>query len=123
MIGERIKTARKMRGLTQTMLSDLIGLSQSAVSEWESGRTDPTTDSLLSLATSLNVSFEWLATGRGQPEYHEQTATSTRQPAVPYGTDPDLGELTAYLSTLNSSKRQALVVFLRALVSLLRAWR
>lgn len=40
--GDDIKRARKKRGLTQRALGDLMGVSVTAVSKWESGQTTPT---------------------------------------------------------------------------------
>ena len=44
MIGHRIREARKQRGYNQQWLAEQIGVSQPSVSDWESGRNDPTMD-------------------------------------------------------------------------------
>lgn len=62
----RIKLARRKIGLSQQALANALGVTRSSVSNWEA--TDggaPTIANLSKLATMAQVSFEWLATGRG----------------------------------------------------------
>lgn len=66
MIGSRIRQARKALGLSQQSLADMVGVNQSAISGWERGDSDPTTDNMAATAIVLSVEFEWLATGRGE---------------------------------------------------------
>lgn len=54
-IGDRIKTARQARGLTQKELAKLCYSSQPAVAEWEAGRRIPKTDTLQRIADALRV--------------------------------------------------------------------
>ncbi|WP_333700282.1 helix-turn-helix transcriptional regulator, partial [Rivihabitans pingtungensis] len=55
MIGHRIREARKQRGYNQQWLAEQIGVSQPSVSDWESGRNDPTMDNLAMAARVLDV--------------------------------------------------------------------
>jgi phage repressor protein C with HTH and peptisase S24 domain len=64
-LGFRIATARKAAGYNQTELGEAIGLTRSAVSQWESETTEPATDNLRSIAVKTGADFDWLATGRG----------------------------------------------------------
>lgn len=66
MLGTRIKEARKYRGRSQKWLSIETNVTQTSVSDWESNNTTPTVTNLATVATVLEVSFEWLATGRGE---------------------------------------------------------
>ncbi len=59
-----IKTRREKR-LSQQALADLIGVSRSALAQWETDMSRPSLDNLRKIAEILDVSFEWLATGRG----------------------------------------------------------
>lgn len=64
----RIRSARRRANLSQAELAERMGLHRSAVSQWELvDGTMPSLDNLARLAITLNVSFEWLATGRGEP--------------------------------------------------------
>lgn len=86
MIGHRIREARKIRGYNQQWLAEQVGVSQPSVSDWESGRNDPTMDNLAMAARVLNVHIEWLATGRGQRDYIETAplASVCQDPAEAY---------------------------------------
>lgn len=63
LIGERIRLARKVKGLNQADLAAMIGVTQPAVANWESGVHDPRRLLLAKLATVLDVSLDWLAAG------------------------------------------------------------
>lgn len=55
-IGERIRIFREKRGLSQHELGNIIGVSNSRVSNWEQGINRPNSDILAELCTALNVS-------------------------------------------------------------------
>jgi phage repressor protein C with HTH and peptisase S24 domain len=67
-IGKRIAYARDQAGLTQTALGKQLGLTRSAVSQWESEDTEPSAENLRAIAVATNVNYDWLATGRGSPQ-------------------------------------------------------
>lgn len=54
-IGDKIRTMRKSRGWTQGQLADLVGVSESAVGMWESGRRRPGDSAIEALADVFNV--------------------------------------------------------------------
>ncbi len=62
-IGERIRQARKARGLSQADLAKRLGVSQPSVANWESGVHDPRRLVLAKLADSLQTPLDWLAAG------------------------------------------------------------
>ena len=62
-IGTRIRAARRDRGLTQDELADQVGVSRSAVAQWETGRTGQVTANLSRIAAALEVSVEYLMAG------------------------------------------------------------
>ncbi len=55
-IGIRIRKYRELRGLSQKELSDLIGVSNSRVSNWEQGINRPNADIISDLCKALDVS-------------------------------------------------------------------
>ena len=61
-IGERIKEARKVKGLSQEKLADKLGVSFQAVSSWETGKFIPDSDHLPALAKVLDLSLDALFT-------------------------------------------------------------
>ncbi len=62
-IGRRIRTARQERGLTQEALAAAIGVSRSAVAQWETGRAGQLTTHLAAIASALEVGVEVLMHG------------------------------------------------------------
>ncbi|MDZ3799738.1 MAG: helix-turn-helix transcriptional regulator [Xanthomonadales bacterium] len=66
-ISLRIRQARRKAKLSQQFLGDTLGVQRSAVSNWESNRSiNPSLQNLIGIAIATDVSFEWLATGRGK---------------------------------------------------------
>ena len=63
-IGARIRAERRDRGLTQDELARRIGVSRSAVAQWETGRTGQITGNLSRIAAALEVSVEFLVYGQ-----------------------------------------------------------
>jgi len=65
---ERIREARRLTGLTQETLAAELGISRSAVAQWEMAEgTAPSVENLIALARRSGLHFEYLATGRGEP--------------------------------------------------------
>lgn len=55
-----IKRARKMRGLTQEDLAEMIGLKRAIVSKYESGAVSPSADMLRKMSEALGVTVDYL---------------------------------------------------------------
>ena len=61
--GQRIRTARLARGLTQADLARLVGVSRSAVAQWETDRAGQIRGNLARIATALGVSIGHIVSG------------------------------------------------------------
>ena len=57
---EKLKELRSSRGLTQAELAEVLFVSRTAVSKWESGRGYPNIDSLLALSAFFSVPVDEL---------------------------------------------------------------
>jgi transcriptional regulator with XRE-family HTH domain len=55
-----IKTLREKNGITQDQLAERLMLTRQAVSRWETGETQPNTDTLKLLSKEFNVSINTL---------------------------------------------------------------
>lgn len=64
LIGQRVREARTAAGMTQPVLAALVGMSQAAISELETGAST-TTGYTARLAAALGVVALWIETGRG----------------------------------------------------------
>jgi transcriptional regulator with XRE-family HTH domain len=62
-IGGRIRDVRRERGLTQEQLAQAVGVSRSAVAQWETGRAGQVIGNLTRIADILGVRVEFLAHG------------------------------------------------------------
>jgi len=69
-IGERIRATRQERRITQEELATAVGVSRSAVAQWETGRSGQITGNLARIAQVLGVGVEFLMQGgpSGIPE-------------------------------------------------------
>lgn len=57
---EKLKELRNSKGLTQAELAEILFVSRTAVSKWESGRGYPNIDSLLALSAFFSVPVDEL---------------------------------------------------------------
>lgn len=64
---ERLKTTRQQKGLNQSQLGELVGVTNKAVSLWECGVTHPPKATMVKLAEALQVNYAWLNIGQGFP--------------------------------------------------------
>ena len=60
-----IKELRQKNGLSQMRLAQLVGVHQTAISQWEKGRTAPDRNSLIRLAEIFEVSVDSLISDNG----------------------------------------------------------
>lgn len=80
MFADRIKAARKQKKISQEKLSEMLNVSQSAISSYESGARKPDIDFLPQIAKALDVSVSYLL-GRdeGQPQPSPSPADRQRR--------------------------------------------
>lgn len=100
-IGARIvklRATHKPKKLSQEELGKLCGVSKSAVSQWESGATDPDLKTLLSLKEKLDFSLDWLLTGKGEP-------------GATYKNDPLMDHVIETMRTMRKKDVEKLVEF------------
>lgn len=62
--GNRLKGLREERGLTRSQLARAVGVTFTAVINWEDKNREPRIDSLTRLAEVLGVSVRFLMTGK-----------------------------------------------------------
>lgn len=69
-VGQRLKQLRGKAGLSQAQLAKLAGISRNAVSQWESGETQPATRHLAVIARALKVPVDALIAPATQHRQH-----------------------------------------------------
>lgn len=113
----RIRAARKKLGLTQADFAALMGVTRTAVANWETGQSLPDMANLIRIAEVSRVGFEWLATGRGDTE---APAASVQEPARPhYSSSSDVAakspqeiRLLTSFRKLSAEQRKALLLLI-----------
>ncbi len=55
--GEQLSEARKLKGITQEHLAEMLGITRQGISNWERGRTFPDLDAIKQLSHILNYEF------------------------------------------------------------------
>lgn len=71
-----IKEWRKKRGMTQRELAVIAGVSQNAVSQWETGRSDPSVALYPLVADALRTTVEELSMGKQLTETEKEPQNS-----------------------------------------------
>lgn len=108
-ISLRIKEARRARGLTQRGLADALGITGSAVNQWESvnNGTEPSAENLRKLATELHVSYEWLAMGS------DPSAITESEPTGCNALSTDEKKILSWYRELPAKKRAAILQLIK----------
>lgn len=70
MRGDRIKSAREARSLTQKDLGDRVGLNDKQIWRYENGLNAPVADALTDIAKALEVSLDYLVGLVDEPTGH-----------------------------------------------------
>jgi transcriptional regulator with XRE-family HTH domain len=78
---------KQLRGnLTQEEFAKAIGIKRTLISDYETGRTKPTSDILEKISRKGNVNVNWLLTGEGERYVHNSEKVSVvNEGSVKYG--------------------------------------
>src|SRR5438132_39635 len=60
---DRLRRAMQRASITQSKLAALLGTTQPAVSQWLSGKKDPSAENLNDISKHLNIERRWLVDG------------------------------------------------------------
>ena len=78
--GNYLYGLRKAKGMTQQELAGMLGVTNRAVSKWETGEAFPETAQLVPLADIFGVTVDDLLRGRAQSEQNPTAEQETKQP-------------------------------------------
>ena len=67
-MARKFKEARQMMKLTAVEAADRLGVSQAALSSWESGRKSPTIENLIGMADIYGVTTDYLLGRSNEPQ-------------------------------------------------------
>ena len=72
-MGKRMAARRKELGLTQETVADLAGIAHQQYNKAENGKSCLGADSLHRVSTALQISADYLLTGKSSVERHQET--------------------------------------------------
>ena len=75
MLGARIAALRRRAGLSQSELAQRLQISASAMGMYEQGRREPSVDTLVAMARELQVSTDFLLTGKIRTVQEDEAMT------------------------------------------------
>ncbi|MBN8480156.1 MAG: helix-turn-helix transcriptional regulator [Xanthomonadales bacterium] len=85
---DRLRRARRLASISQAALAHAVGISPSAVAQWEQENgTQPGVAHLVSVARITGTSIEWLITGAGRPRAMEPVDETSALSADAYARD------------------------------------
>jgi transcriptional regulator with XRE-family HTH domain len=98
-VGGRIRSAREQANMTQQDIAKIMGLSRSAVAQWETGVTSPSVQRTYDIAKLIGTTPQWIAFGisdKARIEYVERPG-SAKVPEIVFGSKPtDIQETNAW---------------------------
>lgn len=74
-LGGRMVCAREVQELTTSQLARRLGVKTATLHAWETDRSEPRSNRLLTISGMLNVSPTWLLTGAGESPIDTLTET------------------------------------------------
>ncbi len=110
---DRIKKIRKDNNLNQLEFGKRIGLSESAICNYESGRRDVSKQSLLSICREFKVNADWLIEEKGNPYLSDEIDSLLLTVKDTYNLDSlDLAIVKSYLE-LTGAERSAVKNYIK----------
>ena len=82
-LSEKLYELRKKSGLSQEQLAEQLGVSRQAISKWESGKSVPESDTLVSISQYFNVTLDYLM--KDNIPTSEATNKAEESQTKPYG--------------------------------------
>lgn len=109
----RIKEARKASGLSQKQVAISLGLAGPSVSNWESGKTQPSSENYKALAKLLNVTVDYLVGNE------EQNVTTEKENAteVASRTEELMNDGISLLAQMDNEQREKAIEYLEFIIA------
>ena len=112
-ISERIFERLRQLSMTQKEFAESSGIQQSTISEWKKKKTNPSSDKILAICKTLDVSPEWLLSGV------DPAASRTKsQEYYTVNVETDTGLLVADFNKLEKAQRDRLLGYAAALIAM-----
>lgn len=111
MIGERLRSLLKEKGISQIELANYLGVHRNTVGDWLKGRMEPGAINAYKIADFLDCDPEWLIIGRKMERPHQGVAEPGQQYAERRQDyrEPGMAELIKKALELPPKKRQTVI--------------
>lgn len=103
-VAENIKILRNRYGLDQQDLADIAGVTNKAVSAWETGKKEPRMGSIQKIANRFNLKISNLIEDGGMEMVAEEKASYTVNSKEEDWTEEELEELERFKEFLRSKR-------------------
>lgn len=102
MIGDKIRNLRNQHRLSQAELSKDLHVSQQTITKWETGKAEPSSSAIASIAKRFNVSADYLLGTKT-----DDKPLTDNQKLVAYSIDPDISdeEREAIIQMVEAAKK------------------
>ena len=112
-IGERMRDARKAKGLTQATLAEKVRLKRNTIANYETNNIEPSERSVLDICAVLGINEKWLLTGEGEMlrQLSEDEELELIFDQIHMGTDPTIRAIIRAYWKLPDNAKEALQQF------------
>jgi transcriptional regulator with XRE-family HTH domain len=110
-IGDRLKQLRDSLNHDRNQMADRLGITVSSYSRYEGGTMLPGLNILIMLARRLDLSLDWLITGKGPMFYREREAAAKEEPGSGLLDQPDVLEMLNHMAQLPLFRHEILSFF------------
>lgn len=80
--GEKLKTARNAKRMTQKQLAEIVGVKHNSVCDWEKGKTTPDPDMIELLCGALEITPTYLVGSKSDDEYSKIIGKLMNEPGL-----------------------------------------
>lgn len=81
-LGEKIKSARRIKGFTQHQLAGMVGAKHNSVSDWENDKSKPDMDTIELLCGALELTPTYLVGSKSDDEYASIIGNIMNEPGL-----------------------------------------
>lgn len=120
MIGDRIKELRKDKKMTQQEFCKQIGVKQPSLAAIESGRNNPSDQTIFAICKAFLVSEKWLRSGEGEPYLHTSSEVAAKI-CEEYSLDGTSLALLEKFIVLSDKDQKIIIEYLCNVVDAIRA--
>lgn len=107
-MNERIKAVRKAAGLTLEKFGERIGITASSCSTMESGKSNPSNQTIIAICREFKVDEAWLRTGKGEMYANKDSDTELNLIMESIGaTDPTIVRILKAYWHLSETEKAA----------------